>query len=90
MLRARGIDYRRWAKQVDYYKKLVKSRKINRRVSWYITRLMHAYVVGAITKDEARRRLERFKPYGLSDDEINIILEGFDLEKVYRERIRRL
>ena len=89
LLRARGIDYRRWAKQVDYYRKLVKSRKINRRVSWYITRLMHAYIVGAITKEEARRRLERFKPYGLSDDEINIILEGFDLEKAYRERLHR-
>mgnify|MGYP000123677313 FL=1 len=86
-LRARGIEAEKYKQQVEYYRKLIKSRKINRRLSWYITRVMNAFCAGVITKEEARRRLERFKTFGLDDDEIEILLEGFELEKAYREAI---
>lgn len=86
-LRARGIEAEKYKKQVEYYKKLIKSRKINRRLSWFITRLMNAYCAGVITLEEARSKLEEFKTFGLDDDEIKIILAGFQLEKAYREAI---
>ena len=86
-LKARGIEAEKYKAQVEYYKKLIKSRKINRRLSWYISRVMNAYCAGIISREEARRRLERFKTFGLEDEEIEILLEGFELEKAYREAI---
>ena len=86
-LRARGIEAEKYRRQVEYYRKLIKSRKIHRRLSWYITRLLNAYCADIIDRNEARRRLERFKTYGLSDEEIDILLEGFELEKAYRYAI---
>ena len=86
-LRARGIDAEKYRQQVEYYKRLIKSRKISRRLNWYISRVMNAYCAGIISRDEAKRRLERFRAYGLEPEEIEILLEGFDLEKAYREAV---
>jgi len=86
-LLARGIEAEKYKAQVEYYKKLIKSRKINRRLSWYISRLMNAYCAGVITLEEAKRQLEQFKTFGLDDDEIKILLAGFQLERKYREAI---
>jgi len=86
-LAARGIEAEKYKQQVEYYKKLIKSRKLNRRLSWFIARLMNAYCAGIITLDEARKRLEQFKDYGLDDDEIKILLAGFELERAYRQAV---
>jgi len=66
-LAIRGIEAERYRAQVDYYRKLIRNRKANRRIAWYITRVMNAYSAGVISLDDARRRLERLKEFGLDD-----------------------
>ena len=86
-LTIRGIDPKIYEKPVNYYKHLIKARKVYRRFSWYLTRLMNAYCAGVIDENQVRKKLGRFKPYGLSDEEIEIIIDGFRMEKAYREVI---
>ena len=83
LLRTYGIDVVKYRKQVEYYEKLIVSRKVNRRISWYITRLMRAYTAGILSKEQVRQRLERLKQFGLDDREIELILDGMELEKQY-------
>ena len=89
LMRARGVDVQKYKEQVEYYKRLIKSRKMARRISWYITRVTNAATYGVITLQEARARLERLKQYGLDDDEINLILDGIQLQIAYTQARRR-
>ncbi|MEM1631892.1 MAG: hypothetical protein QXX83_07150 [Thermofilum sp.] len=89
LMRARGVDVQKYKEQVEYYKRLIKSRKMARRISWYITRVTNAAAYGVITLQDARARLEKLKRYGLDDDEINLILDGIQLQKAYTEARRR-
>ncbi|PNV81837.1 MAG: hypothetical protein C0179_00685, partial [Fervidicoccus sp.] len=89
LLKARGIDVERYKQQVEYYRKLIRNRLVWRQVAWYRTRLMNAYAYGAIDRNTLVNKLQVLKNYGLSDDEINIILDGMELEKAYRSLRRR-
>ncbi|MEM2790484.1 MAG: hypothetical protein QW075_01420 [Thermofilaceae archaeon] len=88
LMRARGVDVQKYKEQVEYYKRLIKSRKMARRISWYITRVTNAATYGVLSLEEARARLERLKQYGLDDDEINLILDGIQLQIAYTEARR--
>ena len=87
LLKARGIDVAKYQKQIEYYKKLIKSRKVGRRISWYITRVMHAYTSGVIDRATALAKLQRLKIYGLDDEEIALIMDGLELEKAYIQKV---
>jgi len=81
LLKARGVDVEKYKKQVEYYKKLIRNRLVWRQIAWYRNRLIYAYANGVITKDQLRQKLQKLKNYGLSDAEIELILDGADLEK---------
>ncbi|MEM1820420.1 MAG: hypothetical protein QXU64_02380 [Thermofilaceae archaeon] len=89
LMRARGVDVQKYKEQVEYYKRLIKSRKMARRISWYITRVTNAATYGVLSLQEARARLEKLKRYGLDDDEINLILDGIQLQIAYTQARRR-
>jgi len=89
LFKARGIELDKYKQQLEYYKKLLKNRRLWRHFSWYRTQLMYAYQYGAISKDEVIKRLQKFKDMGLvDDDEINMIVEGMDLRKAYYQAYR--
>ncbi|RLF82406.1 hypothetical protein DRN38_00100 [Thermococci archaeon] len=73
--RARGIDIEKYKDHVDYYKRLVKMRKIYRRLSSYITELVNDYASRVIEEDYLRSRLEELKKYGIEEEEIEIIIK---------------
>ena len=88
LLKARGIDVTRFRKQIEYYKKLIRNRMVWRQIAWYRTQVVRAYAYGAISRDEMRRRLEKLKDYGLSDREIELIMDGAELYKAARQAMR--
>jgi len=79
LLRARGLDAERYKAQVEYYKKLIKSRKLWRRVSMYITELVNCYAYGVIDEQTLRKGLEPLKTYGLDDLEIELVVKTAQL-----------
>ena len=75
-----AISIRDYQKQLDYYKKLIKNRRIWRHFAWYRTQITYAYTYGAITESQARAALKKFVDMGLIDeDELNIIIEGMKI-----------
>ena len=84
LLNARGIDVVKYKQQVDYYKRLLKNRRLWRHFSWFRTQLMYAYERGVIDDDDVKTALGYFKAIGLiDDDEIDMILAGFKYRKAY-------
>jgi len=79
LLVARGLDAEKYKAQVEYYKKLIKSRKLWRRVSMYITELVNCYAYGVIDEQTLRKGLEPLKTYGLDDLEIDLIVKTAQL-----------
>jgi len=79
ILRARGLDAEKYKAQIEYYKKLIKSRKLWRRVSMYITELVNAYAYGVIDEATLCKGLEPLKTYGLDDLEIDLIVKTAQL-----------
>jgi phage-related protein len=79
LLVARGLDAEKYKAQVEYYKKLIKSRKLWRRVSMYITELVNCYAYGVIDEQTLRKGLEPLKTYGLDDLEIELIVKTAQL-----------
>jgi predicted HTH domain antitoxin len=75
LLRARGLDAEKYKAQVEYYRKLIKSRKLWRRVSMYITELVNCYAYGVVDEQTLRKELEPLKAYGLDDGEIELIVK---------------
>jgi phage-related protein len=75
-----AISIREFQKQLEYYKKLIKNRRMWRHFAWYRTQVTYAYMYRAITEDQAREALKKFVDMGLIDnDELNIIIEGMKL-----------
>ena len=87
VLRARGIDVARYQKQVEYYKKLARNRIVWRQIAWYRNRLVYAYANGIIDRATLVQKLQALKKYGLTDDEIALIVDGAELE---RKRIQAI
>jgi len=75
LLVARGLEAEKYKAQADYYRKLIKSRKLWRRINSFITELINCYANGIIDESTLRKELEPFKTFGLDDDEINIIVK---------------
>jgi hypothetical protein len=89
LLQSYAIDAEKYKKQVDYYKRLLKNRRLWRHFSWYRTQLTYAYMYGALTEDQIRQKLQRFVDLGLLDnDEVEIIIDGIEL-RAYAEAARR-
>jgi len=82
LLKARGIDVAKYQRQVEYYKKLIRNRMVWRQISWYRSQLVYAYANGVIDKNTLRQKLEKLKQYGLSDQEIELILDGAELNRL--------
>ncbi|MCC6049120.1 MAG: hypothetical protein LM580_00335 [Thermofilum sp.] len=89
LLRARGVDLERYKRQVEYYKTLIRNRRLRARVNAYITELVNAYAEGVITEDELRGELEYLKGYGLVDEEIEIVTWIAELRRARRLARRR-
>jgi phage-related protein len=75
LIRARGLDAEKYKAQVEYYKKLIKARKLWRRVSMFITEEVNCYAYGIIDEATLRSDLEPLKTYGLDDLEIDLIVK---------------
>jgi intein/homing endonuclease len=89
LLRARGVDLERYKRQVEYYKTLIRNRRLRARVNAYITELVNAYAEGVITEDELRGELEYLKGYGLVDEEVEIVTWIAELRRARRLARRR-
>ena len=89
LLRARGVDLERYKRQVEYYKTLIRNRRLRARVNAYITELVNAYAEGVITEDELRGELEYLRGYGLVDEEIEIVTWIAELRRARRLARRR-
>jgi hypothetical protein len=75
-----GLSLEAYRAQLEYYKKLVKNRRLWRHFSWYRSQLTYAFQRGAITEAEARKALQKFVDIGLIDrDELEIVVEGMKL-----------
>jgi len=75
LMKARGLDVEKYKAQVEYYKKLIKARKLWRRFNTFITELINCYARGVIEEEDMRKELEPLKTFGLDDDEIEIIVK---------------
>jgi len=84
VLSLRGVDVEKYRELVNYYKRLATSRHVMRHLSWYRTRLAAAYAYGVIDETTLRQKLEALKEYGLSDREIDLIVDGC---KLYRAQL---
>jgi phage-related protein len=84
-LSAYGITLSEYARQIEYYKRLAKNRRIWRHFAWYRSQLVAAFARGIIDERTLRAKLERFKAMGLlDDDEIEIIVDGAKLRALAR------
>jgi hypothetical protein len=80
LLQTYAIDAEKYKKQVEYYKRLLKNRRLWRHFSWYRTQLMYAYMYGAMDERQIRQKLQQFVDMGLIDqDELNIIIDGIKI-----------
>jgi phage-related protein len=75
LMKARGLDVEKYKAQVEYYRKLIKSRKLWRRINAFITELINCYARGVIEEEDIHKELEPLKTFGLDDDEIKIIVK---------------
>jgi len=75
LLRARGLEAEKYKAQAEYYKRLIKARKLWRRINSLIAELVNCYARGVIGEREMRQELQQFKAYGLDDDEIELIVK---------------
>ena len=75
LLRARGLEAEKYKAQAEYYKRLIKARKLWRRINSLIAELVNCYARGIIGEREMRQELQQFKAYGLDDDEIELIVK---------------
>jgi hypothetical protein len=94
LLQVYAIDAEKYKKQVEYYKRLLKNRRLWRHFAWYRTQLTYAYMYGAMDENQIRQKLEQFAKVGLIDpDEVNIIIDGIKIRAVayaaYQARRRR-
>jgi phage-related protein/transcriptional regulator with XRE-family HTH domain len=94
LLQVYAIDADKYKKQVEYYKRLLKNRRLWRHFAWYRTQLTYAYMYGAMDENQIRQKLEQFAKIGLIDpDEVNIIIDGIKIRAVayvaYQARRRR-
>jgi antitoxin component HigA of HigAB toxin-antitoxin module/transcriptional regulator with XRE-family HTH domain len=89
LLQVYAIDVEKYKKQVEYYKRLLKNRRLWRHLSWYRTQLTYAYMYGAMDENQVRQKLQQFVNIGLLDpDEVNIIVDGIKIRKVAYEAYR--
>jgi len=80
LLQTYAIDAEKYKKQVDYYKRLLKNRRLWRHFSWYRTQLTYALMYGSMTEDEIKKKLQQFVNLGLIDeDELNVIIDGIKI-----------
>jgi hypothetical protein len=80
LLQSYAIDADKYKKQVEYYKRLLKNRRLWRHFSWYRTQLTYAYMYGFMNEDQIRQRLQKFVEIGLLDpDEVEIIVDGIKI-----------
>jgi phage-related protein len=80
LLQVYAIDAEKYKKQVEYYKRLLKNRRLWRHFSWYRTQLTYAYMYGAMDENQIRQRLQQFVNIGLIDpDEVNMIVDGIKI-----------
>ncbi|MEM1820139.1 MAG: hypothetical protein QW794_00015 [Thermosphaera sp.] len=84
----RGIDPEVYKAQLEYYMKLARNRAVWRQVSYYRTRLVTAYAYGILNKDQLREKLNRLKDYGLTDDEIELLVDAAEVYRMQRVGIR--
>ncbi|MCC6056331.1 MAG: hypothetical protein LM583_06615, partial [Desulfurococcaceae archaeon] len=83
LLQVYAIDAEKYKKQVEYYKRLLKNRRLWRHFSWYRTQLTYAYMYGAMDENQIRQRLQQFVNIGLIDpDEVNMIVDGIKIRAV--------
>jgi hypothetical protein len=89
LLQVYAIDVEKYKKQVEYYKRLLKNRRLWRHFSWFRTQLTYAYMYGAMDENQVRQKLQQFVNIGLLDpDEVNIIVDGIKIRKVAYEAYR--
>jgi len=75
-----GLSAETYRAHLEYYKKLLKNRRLWRHFSWYRSQLAYAFQRGAVTEADARKALQKFVDIGLIDqDELEIIIEGMKL-----------
>jgi hypothetical protein len=83
ILQVYAIDVEKYKKQVEYYKRLLKNRRLWRHFSWYRTQLTYAYMYGAMDENQIKQKLQQFVNIGLIDpDELNIIIDGIKIRAV--------
>jgi transcriptional regulator with XRE-family HTH domain len=83
LLQVYAIDVEKYKKQVEYYKKLLKNRRLWRHFSWYRTQLTYAYIYGAMDENQVKQKLQQFVNIGLLDpDEVDIIVDGMKIRKL--------
>jgi transcriptional regulator with XRE-family HTH domain len=91
ILQAYAIDVEKYKKQVEYYKRLLKNRRLWRHFSWYRTQLTYALMYGSMTENEIRQKLRKFVSIGLIDeDELDVIIDGMKIRAVAYATYRAL
>jgi antitoxin component HigA of HigAB toxin-antitoxin module len=94
LLQVYAIDAEKYKKQVEYYKRLLKNRRLWRHFSWYRTQLTYAYMYGAMDEKQIMQKLQQFANLGLIDeDELSVIIDGIKIRALayvaYQARRRR-
>ncbi|TDA41341.1 MAG: hypothetical protein DSO07_05160 [Thermoproteota archaeon] len=80
LFRTYAINLSEFSKQVEYYKTLLKNRRLWRHFAWYRTQLTYAYQYGAMTEQDVRNALKKFVDIGLIDNnELEVIVEGIKI-----------
>ena len=87
ILAIRGIDVDKYKEQIEYYKTLAKNRMVWRQIAYYRSTVIRAYAYGVIDKNQLIARLQALKKYGLSDEEIKLLVDAAELERQRRQII---
>jgi len=80
VFRSYGLSLDQYKKQLEYYKRLAKNRRMWRHFSWYRSQLAYAYQYGALDENGVRKALKKFVDIGLLDpDEVEVVVEGIKI-----------
>ena len=83
LIKTYGLEVEKYKKQIEYYKRLLKNRRMWRHFAWYRTQLTYAYIYGAMDEKTIRAKLQQFVTIGLVDqDEIEMIVDGIKVRSL--------
>lgn len=87
ILGVRGVDTKKYKDYLDFYKQLIRNRKVRGYIWFYIESLKLAYGYGLISDSLALQYLEWLKQFGVNDEAVQLLYYGLMFYRAYKFKV---